>query len=125
MVAMISWIIIAHTLWESIKNARSPRLVRLYNTVTVLTLSAGVVFYYVILLGLFCFTVLVFIPANMLEAQLGHAVSLFDYTILAWLVTSVATIAGALGAGLEDEETVRNATYGYRQRRRNQEANKH
>lgn len=124
MVAMIAWIIIAHTLWESIKNARSPRLVRLYNTVTVLTLSAGVVFYYVILLGLFCFTVLVFIPANMLEAQLDHAASLFDYTALAWLATSVATVAGALGAGLEDEETVRNATYGYRQRRRNQEANK-
>ncbi|MCT8467220.1 hypothetical protein KZO85_01335 [Chromohalobacter canadensis] len=124
MAAMIAWIIIAHTLWESIKNARSPRLVRLYNTVTVLTLSAGVIFYYVILLGLFCFTVLVFIPANMLEAQLGHAASLFDYTSLAWLATSVATIAGALGAGLEDEETVRNATYGYRQRRRNQEANR-
>lgn len=124
MAAMIAWIIIAHTLWESIKNARSPRLVRLYNTVTVLTLSAGVIFYYVILLGLFCFTVLVFIPANMLEAQLGHAASLFDYTSLAWLATSVATIAGALGAGLEDEETVRNATYGYRQRRRNQEVNR-
>ncbi|WP_339806973.1 hypothetical protein [uncultured Marinobacter sp.] len=124
MVAMIAWIIIAHTLWEPIKNARSPRLVRLYNTVTVLTLSAGVVFYYVILLGLFCFTVLVFIPANMLEAQLDHGASLLDYTTLAWLATSVATIAGALGAGLEDEETVRNATYGYRQQRRNQEANK-
>ncbi len=124
MVAMIAWIILAHALWESIKNARSPRLARLYNTVTVLTLSAGVIFYYAILLGLFCFTVLVFIPANMLEAQLGQAASLFDYTALAWLATSVATIAGALGAGLEDEETVRNATYGYRQRRRNQEANK-
>ncbi|WP_111415075.1 hypothetical protein [Billgrantia lactosivorans] len=123
MVAMIAWIILAHALWESIRNAPSPHLVRLYNTVTVLTLSAGVIFYYTILLGLFCFAVLVFIPANMLEAQLGHAASLFDYTALAWLATSVATIAGALGAGLEDEETVRNATYGYRQQRRNQEVN--
>jgi len=60
----------------------------------------------------------------MLEEQLGQAASLLDYTALAWLATSVATIAGALGAGLEDEETVRNATYGYRQRRRNQEADK-
>jgi len=124
MVAMIAWIILAHSLWESIRNSPLPHLVRLYNTVTVLTLSAGVIFYYTILLGLFCFTVLVFIPANMLEEQLGQAASLFDYTALAWLATSVATIAGALGAGLEDEETVRNATYGYRQRRRNQEANK-
>jgi len=124
MVAMIAWIILAHSLWESIRNSPMPHLVRLYNTVTVLTLSTGVIFYYTILLGLFCFTVLVFIPANMLEEQLGQAASLLDYTALAWLATSVATIAGALGAGLEDEETVRNATYGYRQRRRNQEADK-
>lgn len=123
MTAMIAWIILAHTLWESIRSAPSPHLVRLYNTVTVLTLSTGVIFYYAILFGLFCFAVLVFIPANMLEAQIGHTAGLINYTALAWLATSIATIAGALGAGLEDEETVRNATYGYRQRRRNQEVN--
>ncbi|MCD6009419.1 hypothetical protein [Halomonas sp. IOP_31] len=122
MTAMITWIILAHNLWEPVKKAFSPHLARLYNAVTVLTLSAGVVFYYAILLGLFFLAVLVFVPANMLESNLGHAAGLLDYIVLAWLATSVATIVGALGAGLEDEETVRNATYGYRQRRRNEEA---
>ncbi|WP_082926091.1 hypothetical protein [Halomonas sp. G11] len=120
MLAMIAWIILAHNLWEPPQKASSPYLARLYNAVTVLTLSAGVAFYYMILLILFCIAALVFVPFDMLEAKLGHGIDLLDYIVLAWLTTSVATFVGALGVGLEDEETVRNATYGYRQRRRNQ-----
>ena len=39
------------------------------------------------------------------------------------MATSLATVAGALGASLEHEDTVRKATYGYRQRRRNEAKN--
>jgi hypothetical protein len=39
------------------------------------------------------------------------------------LGTSLATVAGALGASLEDEERVRAASYGHRQRRRHEDDN--
>lgn len=73
---------------------------------------------YIVLFVLFLVAVLVFVPSGLLQSQLGHSVSLINYMSLAWLACSVATIAGALGAGLESDETVRNATYGYRQRKR-------
>lgn len=60
----------------------------------------------------------VFVPGGYLQSTLRHPVSPGTYLILAWMTTSLATVAGALGSGLEDEETVREAAYGYRQRRR-------
>lgn len=123
MIAMVAWIIIAHGLWEPARKARSPRMARLYNTVTVLTLSIAVVVYYACLWGLFIPAVAIFVTTSLLAEQLGHPIGLASYIMLAWLATSVATVAGAIGAGLEDENTVRNATYGYRQRQRLQAVN--
>jgi hypothetical protein len=52
------------------------------------------------------------------QITLKHRGGLGEYVTLPWLGTSLATVAGALGASLEHEETVRAASYGYRQRRR-------
>lgn len=116
--AMVFWIIVSHSLWEKPSDEGSRYLASLYNAATALTLSVAVVLYYIVLFVLFLVAVLVFVPAGLLQSQLGHSVSLINYMALAWLACSVATIAGALGAGLESDETVRNATYGYRQRKR-------
>lgn len=54
----------------------------------------------------------------MLEEALGHAVTWADYATIAWLATSLATVGGAIGSGLESDEEVREAAYGYRHRER-------
>jgi hypothetical protein len=71
-----------------------------------------------VLFALVLVAALIFLDSGFLQSILGHPVGFSDYVRLAWMATSLSTVAGALGSGLEDEETVREATYGYRQRRR-------
>src|SRR3954468_21899859 len=40
-------------------------------------------------------------------------VGVTDYLTLAWIISSMATVGGAIGSGLEDEDTVRAAAYGF------------
>ena len=54
------------------------------------------------------------IDAGVLGDALGHEADVGDYAALAWMASSLATIAGGLGAGLESDEVVREAAYGYR-----------
>jgi hypothetical protein len=73
----------------------------------VLTLYAALL----IIVGV-CGTAL--IPSSVLRNQLHHPVDLGDYLRVAWTVSSLATIGGALGAALESDSAVREAAYGYR-----------
>ena len=53
------------------------------------------------------------IDTSVLKQTLQRPVDFTDYLTLAWIITSLATVGGAIGSGLEDEETVRAAAYGY------------
>ena len=119
-VAMVVWIIVAHHLWERPAAQEEAReQAALYNASTALTLSVAVLFSYAVLFVLILLAAGFFLESGFLQSNLGHPVGVSDYVRLAWMATSLATVAGALGSGLEDEETVREATYGYRQQRRN------
>jgi hypothetical protein len=84
---------VAHHLWERTNDQDARHWTALYNGVT------GAYF----------------------QSTLKHPIGLADYATLAWLGTSLATVAGAIGSSLEHEDTVRGVAYGYRQRRRQQE----
>jgi hypothetical protein len=87
----------------------------LYNGATVLTISVAVLFSYAVFFAVLLLAAGAFVPSGFFQSILGHPVDFGDYVILAWMASSLATVAGALESGLEDQDTVREATYGYRQ----------
>lgn len=119
--AMVTWLILDHELWERPKSAAERARSTLYNVATLITLTIGVTVLHV---ALFC---LVLLAASMtltpavFAQTVGHPVSIADYLSLGWLVASIATVGGALGSGLEDDDGVRTAAYGVRQRQRFEE----
>ncbi len=119
-VAMVAWIIVAHHLWERPEDQDQQKWTALYNGVTVLTITVAVLSAYTILFALIFVAAWVFVPGDFFQTILKHPVGFGEYLTLSWLAASLATVAGALGASLEDEDTVREAAYGYRQRRRSQ-----
>lgn len=121
MTAMVTWIIFAHNLWEKKQNYKSQKLRFMYNITTIMTLTISVMLFYISMFLLFSIAVIIFVPADIFKEVLNHDVTLLDYIKLAWLVTSAATVAGAIGAGLENEESVKQVTYGYRQYVRSKE----
>ena len=119
-VAMVVWIIVAHHLWERPRGREERKWAVLYNGVTVLTISVAVLLAYAVLFALIFLAAWVFVPGAYFQSMLKHPVGFSEYLSLSWLAASLATVAGALGSSLEHEDTVRDAAYGYRQRRRNE-----
>src|SRR5215218_9047951 len=103
-VAMVAWIIVAHHLWERPDEPDQRGWAALYNGVTVLTVSVAVLAAYAILFALIFRAAWVFVPGSYFQTILKHPVGFGEYLTLSWLAASLATVAGALGASLEDEE---------------------
>ncbi|WP_034289858.1 hypothetical protein [Amycolatopsis benzoatilytica] len=120
---MTVWLTVYNHLWERPSESAERRKALLYNVSTATTLAVGVVCMYAILYVLALLAAAVLIDSGYFAQALGHSVGVGSYLNLVWLCSSVGIVAGALGSSLEDEETVRNATYGRRERER-QERNR-
>lgn len=101
-------------LWERARGDRAREQVVLFNLATTATVVLGVLTLYGALFVLSLLAGLLLLVPGVLAAGLGHPVTLGDYAELAWLTTSLATVGGALGAGLESEDAVHEAAYTYR-----------
>jgi hypothetical protein len=112
--ASVLWLIVSHRLWETRQGRGSRQQTVLFNVATTLTLLLGVASLYAALFALTIGTAAVVIDPRVLGEALGHDADAGDYATLTWMASSLATIAGGLGAGLESDEAVREAAYGYR-----------
>ncbi len=121
---MTTWLVGAHGLWERVgrRAVRDRRLALLYNASTVATLVLGVACMYgvVYLVGLVAAACI--LDSSVVSSMVGHPANPSTYLKLAWMVASMALVAGALGSSMESDAAVRQAAYGYReeQRRANQ-----
>lgn len=110
-VAIAVTLIVGAQLWERAPSRRVRKQVVLFNLATSVTVLIGVLAFYAALFALALAGSLLLVPSSLLAGGLTHAVHLSDYAELAWLTSSLATVGGALGAGLETDEAVRDAAY--------------
>lgn len=121
--AMIVWLIADNGLWERRGDVDTREQMVIANTATTATVAIAVFYMYLLLFIVALVAAFVVIPWAEMERTLQHPPAALDYAALAWLATSMGTIAGALGSGLADEDMVRRAAYSHReyQRRRAEE----
>jgi hypothetical protein len=111
--ALVAWLIIAHDLWEKPGRETPAELARMFNWGTTLTLTLAAAVSYVVLFVGTALAAALLIDTSVLEQTLQRPARATDYLTLAWIISSLATVGGAIGSGLEDEQTVRTAAYGY------------
>ncbi|GII62830.1 hypothetical protein Skr01_29150 [Sphaerisporangium krabiense] len=111
--ALVTWLIVAHDLWKKPDRETPAELARLFNLGTILTLTLATAVSYLVLFAGTTLAAALLIDTSVLKQTLHRSVDFTDYLILAWIISSLATVGGTIGSGLEDEETVRAAAYGY------------
>jgi hypothetical protein len=110
--ATVGSLIVAHGLWEHAREPRDRERVVLFNAATTATVVIGVLALYAVLFVLTLVGTGLVIDDEVLADSLGHPAGLREHVELAWMVSSVATVGGALGAALETDVAVRRAAYG-------------
>ncbi len=113
-VATAVTLVVGAQLWERARSRRVRKQVTLFNLATLGTVVIGVLSLYAALLALALLGALLLVVDPLFSEALGHPAGLGDRLELAWLISSLATVGGALGAGLETDEAVREAAYTYR-----------
>lgn len=116
----VLWLITSHGLWQAptAPTRRDDVPTTLRNVSTVLTVTLGALVFFTVLFSGVLVACLLVITPDYLATNLGHPSGFGDYLDTALMATVMGMVAGAVGSGLEDDTTIRQATYGYRERQR-------
>ncbi|GAA0225386.1 hypothetical protein GCM10009539_08300 [Cryptosporangium japonicum] len=113
MLAFTLTLIVGGKLWERARRPGQRRQVALFNITTTVTVVSGVLALYAVLFVLAVLLAFALVVPGLFGASLGHPARFSDYLELAFLTSSLATVGGALGAGLESDDAVHEAAYTY------------
>jgi hypothetical protein len=109
--AVAGTLVIGAQLWERPRARRERRQVALFNAATLATVVIGVMTLFAALFVISVLGALVLVDADVYAALTGHALGFPEYLRVALVTASLATVGGALGAGLESDDAVRGAAY--------------
>ncbi|MFG2593157.1 hypothetical protein [Streptomyces sp. NPDC048438] len=117
---MIGWLIVDANLWHRTAgdSPEARKGAALYNASTIVTLAIGVLVCYVGLLVINLVWALFILNGQVFASMTRTPLHATEYWTLSWSVASVATVAGALGSGLESDEAIRAAAYSKREQER-------
>lgn len=122
---MSAWLIAYNGLWDHPEGIHARRKRWIYNTSTLLTVAMAVSLMYAALFMVILLGALTVIAGDYLQTQLQLSqVSFVNYVKLAWLASSMGTIAGALGSSWDSDRAVRQATYSRREYERRAQTSK-
>jgi hypothetical protein len=117
---VVAWLVVDGELWDrpNDDSAEARERSRLYNTSTLLTLTAGVLICYLALYVVNLVWALFLLDPAMMGGYLRAPRDYDDLFVLAWFVASAATVGGGLGSGLDSDEAIRAAAYSKREEER-------
>ncbi|PKB29559.1 hypothetical protein [Pseudonocardia alni] len=118
LVGMTAWLILDNRLWESRRHRSLREEMLLSNLSTVITVACGVLTMFALLFVLALVAAVLVIPPDYLSSTLMRESGPDDWIMIAWLSTSMGTVAGALGSGFADDGAVRQAAYSRREQER-------
>lgn len=104
-------LIVGAKLWERPRRRGEREQVTVFNIATVITVLIGVVVLHAALTLLSLAGALMFVDAEVFGEVTGDAATFWQYVKLAWFIGGLATVGSALGAGLEDDDDVREAIF--------------
>lgn len=119
---MTTWLIGSHGLWEKVRpHPERRRLNVLYNASTVATVGLGVACLYAVIYVVGLIAIGFILQPSIVESTISKPVTVAAYLRIAWMVSVMGLVAGAVGSSFASDAAVRQAAYGYREQRRRAE----